>query len=288
MNNEKAHGFDKAIAYIDEEIEKLSGMDCSEGVHTNVWEIGASRKTDEYYAKVVAIEKETGEPRNAESNHGEVVRGDYYTTGANEIELLKYTNFVSSAEEKLDHLERVVSVTILVGGGAALLAKVTSALEMSGAVIKAISALETGGSIVIAVWTKITDVPDWLKEGVKVYHWNWTAKHWRWSDSAGRYEIVENRNVQEPGPPLGTGQLTMWQGVFEMGYEKYTKMAKTKDGADVEIELNSGYYSLEVMFFSAESVFDPINFNGYRLGKWAWSEKPYGLKAPSCVELFEE
>ena len=57
---------------------------------------------------------------------------------------------------------------------------------------------------------------------------------------------------------------------------------------DVEIELNSGYYSSEVMFFSAESVFDPINFNGYRLGKWAWSEKPYGLKAPSCVELFEE
>lgn len=272
--------------WVDEEIEKLSGMDCSEGVHTNAWEIGATRKTDEYYAKVVAIEKETEKPpRDAESNHGEVVRGDYYTTGAHEIEFLKYTNSVTVVEERFDHVKRIVSVTILVGGGAALLAKVTAALGMSGAVITAISALETGGSIVIAVWTKITDVPDWLKEGVKVYHWNWTAKHWRWSDSDGHYEIVENRNVQEPGPPLGTGQLTMWQGVFEMGYEKYTKMAKTKDGADVEIELNSGYYSLEVMFFSAASVFDPINFNGYRLQKkWTWSEKPYGLKAPSCVE----
>lgn len=261
----------------DDIVDSLKDMLPSEGVHISRWSLPKNLDVGKYYAKVTAIEGETGEERSAKSNEGTVVREDYYTSGAQDLEICKKIGDVSYWDEKVDTFSRKVTVDLAIAGGIFIVAKASAVLGLSATAAKVVGAttgvLGKATDYVFSVFTNAGNTPQWLKDGVDIYEGCWEVSHWRWNKDG--YVVVRNERY---GGGATKEAPIIRKGVFNMGYLGYavdgsviSDDGEVKDGHPL---LNKGFYSEEL------EVEVNLGDKGYRLSGWEWKEKPYGLVEP--------
>ena len=245
----------------------------SEGVHTNSWDIGPTRDTGAYYAEVVAIEKETGEPRDAKSDDGEVVRHSYCTApGVSPVMTCQYICPVQWEEHLLDNGERYVTVTLMIIDPVLLTSGLAKAVGVSVACVAvATGVIEHVINGIISFTTTIGTVPNWLQPGVSVFGCSWKVIRWEWDD--GKY--VKAGRVTVPGLPHSP-ESTVINGEFEIGYLCYAQFFRPKDGV-----LGPRYNPLHSGFYCNETTSSDDKNIGYQLQDgWRWNAKWWGLLQP--------
>ena len=241
--------------WLDDEVEKLRGMDPSEGVHTNSWDIGPTRKTDVYYAEVVAIDKETGKPRKAESNDGEVSRKSYYESTASDDMIVKEYVITDMQVESLQ--------TSLTASGFI----VGTALVPAHWLVGTISGLG---------WWKLTSLPSWYKGGTQISNAYWMVTRYAWDGD--KYTIPAAVYLSSDS------SQTIINSVFEMGYEKI--VSNTGSGTQKIVT----YFSKETVVQGMIPTigFDSISTERFTTSEnWIWAPVPgggYGLLCPKCCE----
>ena len=247
----------------DEEIISFQ-VDTSEGIHTNSWAMADVLETSEYLSKVVAVEKETGNPRKAKSNTGEIVRKPYYLSGAQEEMVLKNPHVVSREEYDTAMAELNRGVNVLTALSAVPLAFVPGPVWVN-------LALTSGGGLGLAeLYSHAMTLPHWFQNGSKIYMTSWIVTRYDWDGS--NYVIL-------PGevrlPNVGAEGMEK-HSIFEMGYQEVVYL-----GDDGETpETVHSYHSREYEWTNDIRKYWDVSSD------WKWEPIPtsgYGLSEPKII-----
>ena len=259
------------------EVDSFVGLTC-EGVHTNSWDIGPTRKTGAYYAEVVAIEKETGKPRDAKSDDGRVLRDDWCKSSANEVEEPGLAMRITQAEVDADGVMRSAVVSVFVAFPFML---IPGAPEITlGTVILACGEASFQGAT--AYW--LTKPPAWFNTNTFGKVCKWSVTHHEWRDD--KYSVMEDITRSYEDPDLGR-KTEIERGIFDVGYQCFITSAT---GLDEEGHVTSEPVLGAEGFYSDE--FEQISIMGSNVdvprhwkvdGVWQWKDKPYGLKKPTII-----
>lgn len=239
-------------------------VDPSEGVHTNYWGMAPNLKASEYLAKVVAVEKETGDNRPAKSNTGEVERKPYYYSGAQEVMELTNPHVVTRAEydDAVSALNR--GVTVLSALSVAPLALIPGPVWVN-------IALGIGGGFGFSeLYSNAMALPHWFQNGSRIYWTSWVVTRYDWDGS--NYAILPN---EIRFPDVGVDGMEK-KSIFEMGYQKVIYL-----GDDGSTSTNAiSYHSREYEWTNVQGKYWDVS------SVWKWAPIPnsrYGLSEPKIM-----
>ena len=260
------------------------------GANEAKWIIPWNIPTETYVARVEAVDIERGDLIKRCSNEGNINRGDYYISEAEDVEILTdmYTITLSDVtfERALSKVTGIVVISgtaVVVAGGAVVLseAEITAAALAAarGGVAATVAAVGTDWLLTL---TGALDIPPWVVKGMSVYDKTWKVDHCYWNGSRGDYDSVL---LRQPNLVPGSVIHSHVNGRFNMGYKAYAKKGLIEPGHAFTygnlLYSKDGYYSEEVERLS-------IGDDGYKLGGWNWKAKPYGLIAPKIVYGHEQ
>ena len=239
-------------------------VDPSEGVHTNYWGMAPNLKASEYLAKVVAVEKETGDNRPAKSNTGEVERKPYYYSGAREVMELTKPHVVTRAEYDAAVSELNRGVTVLSALSGAPLALIP------GPVLVNIALGIGGGFGFSELYSNAMALPHWFQNGSRIYWTSWVVTRYDWDGS--NYAILPNEIRL---PDVGVDGMEK-KSIFEMGYQKVIYL-----GDDGLTSTNAiSYHSREYEWTNVQGKYWDVS------SVWKWAPIPnsrYGLSEPKIM-----
>ena len=239
-------------------------VDPSEGVHTNYWGMAPNLKASEYLAKVVAVEKETGDNRPAKSNTGEVERKPYYYSGAREVMELTKPHVVTRAEYD-------AAVSALNRGVTVLSALSVAPLSLIPGSVWVNIALGIGGGFGFSeLYSNAMALPHWFQNGSRIYWTSWVVTRYDWDGS--NYAILPNEIRL---PDVGVDGMEK-KSIFEMGYQKVIYL-----GDDGSTSTNAiSYHSREYEWTNVQGKYWDVS------SVWKWAPIPnsrYGLSEPKIM-----
>ena len=255
----------------DDIVDSLKDMLPVKGVHISKWSLPKDLDIGTYYAKVTAVEGETGEERTAKSNEGELKRVCYYRSGASDdmIILSKWLKDeeVDGLKDGLDAVSASVDI-----------ATIEFPWWMS-AIISTAKFLGIGG----------VDMPKWFTSGTEIRQCAWTVRKFEWN---GESYVVPRPITTLLGE---MGECRVDSSEFEIRYVKVGRPRGTDSG--LVIDWHSWFYCGEIAIFRNdprwELTVDGISNVIYpeTSKEWKWEPKPgggHGLLCPECCKENKE
>ena len=260
----------------DTEIELLNDMSSVNGAHVSKWSLTEGLDTGAYYVEVTATEGETGKEISVKSNKGEVVRGDYCTSDAHEVEEAALAMTITNEIVDKEGLRQTLIVTFV---ASVPLAFIPGAPEITaGTVLKSV-----GTSLaVLGVTYPFTKLPNWFVPEAIAKKCEWHVEHWVWKGA--KYEVMKNISIPVDADP-DFGMVTVnRKGKFIIGYECFmarkTFMDDNGKPYSKLVPCEEGYYTDEDTQegITGSNADAPKYFSLQK--SWAWSERPYGFVKP--------
>ena len=260
----------------DTEIELLNDMSSVNGAHVSKWSLTEGLDTGAYYVEVTATEGETGKEISVKSNKGEVVRGDYCTSDAHEVEEAALAMTITNEIVDKEGLRQTLIVTFV---ASVPLAFIPGAPEITaGTVLKSV-----GTSLAVSgVTYPFTKLPNWFVPEAIAKKCEWHVEHWVWKGA--KYEVMKNISIPVDADP-DFGMVTVnRKGKFIIGYECFmapkTFMDDNGKPYSKLVPCEEGYYTDEDTQegITGSNADAPKYFSLQK--SWAWSERPYGFVKP--------